>query len=57
MAQAPAKPVATKTDAGMQRMDSVAVVKASYDPYHDFRESMVEMILENDIRTAEQNMK
>ncbi|BBN15044.1 hypothetical protein MPTK1_6g16500 [Marchantia polymorpha subsp. ruderalis] len=33
--------------------DSVAVVKASYDPYQDFRESMVEMILENDIQTAE----
>ncbi|KAL2620773.1 hypothetical protein R1flu_000978 [Riccia fluitans] len=32
--------------------DSVAVVKASYDPYQDFRDSMVEMILENEIETA-----
>lgn len=46
-------PMTAKAEAGMQRLDSVAVVKASYDPYHDFRESMVEMILENDIRTAE----
>ncbi|KAL3681221.1 hypothetical protein R1sor_024177 [Riccia sorocarpa] len=32
--------------------ESVAVVKASFDPYQDFRDSMVEMILENDIQTA-----
>lgn len=30
--------------------DSFAVVKSSYDPHKDFRDSMVEMILENNIR-------
>ncbi|CAM6081732.1 unnamed protein product [Calypogeia fissa] len=47
------KPLTAKAEAGMQRLDSVAVVKASYDPYQDFRQSMVEMILENDIRTSD----
>jgi len=30
--------------------ESVAVVKSSYDPYSDFRESMVEMIVEKEIQ-------
>ncbi|XP_023518285.1 transcription repressor OFP1-like [Cucurbita pepo subsp. pepo] len=30
--------------------DSLAVMKSSYDPQKDFRESMVEMIVENNIR-------
>ncbi|KAL3678176.1 hypothetical protein R1sor_021132 [Riccia sorocarpa] len=32
--------------------ESVAVVKSSYDPYNDFRDSMVEMIVEKEIRGA-----
>ncbi|XAR55751.1 hypothetical protein NMG60_11035941 [Bertholletia excelsa] len=32
--------------------ESFAVVKASEDPQRDFRESMVEMIMENNIRTS-----
>ncbi|KAL6998506.1 hypothetical protein U1Q18_008635 [Sarracenia purpurea var. burkii] len=32
--------------------DSLAVVKSSADPQRDFRESMVEMILENNIRAS-----
>ncbi|KAK9124706.1 hypothetical protein Sjap_014308 [Stephania japonica] len=32
--------------------DSFAVVKSSFDPQKDFRESMVEMILENNIRAS-----
>lgn len=32
--------------------DSFAVVKSSYDPHRDFRDSMVEMILENNIRCS-----
>jgi uncharacterized protein (TIGR01568 family) len=30
--------------------ESVALVKSSYDPYKDFRESMIEMIVEKDIQ-------
>ncbi|GLJ13012.1 hypothetical protein SUGI_0203340 [Cryptomeria japonica] len=33
--------------------ESVAIAKSSYDPRRDFRESMVEMIMENDIRDAQ----
>lgn len=32
--------------------DSFAIVKASFDPHKDFRESMVEMIVENNIRSS-----
>ncbi|KAL3678172.1 hypothetical protein R1sor_021128 [Riccia sorocarpa] len=32
--------------------ESVAVVKSSYDPYNDFRTSMVEMIVEKEIQGA-----
>ncbi|KAJ0028196.1 hypothetical protein Pint_35034 [Pistacia integerrima] len=32
--------------------DSCAVVKSSFDPQRDFRESMVEMIVENNIRAS-----
>ncbi|OVA19663.1 Ovate protein family [Macleaya cordata] len=32
--------------------DSFAVVKSSFDPQRDFRESMVEMILENNLRAS-----
>ncbi|BFI31151.1 hypothetical protein MPTK2_3g18940 [Marchantia polymorpha subsp. ruderalis] len=32
--------------------ESVAVVKSSYDPYTDFRDSMVEMIVEKEIQGA-----
>lgn len=32
--------------------ESVAVVKSSKDPWRDFRESMVEMIVENNIRAS-----
>lgn len=32
--------------------ESFAVVKSSFDPHRDFRESMVEMITENNIRTS-----
>ncbi|MCL7044770.1 hypothetical protein MKW94_005156 [Papaver nudicaule] len=32
--------------------DSFAVVKSSFDPQRDFRESMVEMVLENNIRAS-----
>lgn len=32
--------------------ESVAVVKSSYDPYSDFRDSMVEMIVEKEIQGA-----
>ncbi|KAE8734052.1 Transcription repressor OFP2 [Hibiscus syriacus] len=34
--------------------ESLAVVKSSFDPQRDFRESMVEMILENNIRTSKE---
>ncbi|MBA0599685.1 hypothetical protein Goshw_025882 [Gossypium schwendimanii] len=33
-------------------LDSLAVVKSSFDPQRDFRESMVEMIIENNIRAS-----
>ncbi|XP_026457099.1 transcription repressor OFP2-like [Papaver somniferum] len=32
--------------------DSFAVIKSSFDPQRDFRESMVEMIVENDLRKS-----
>lgn len=32
--------------------ESFAIVKSSSDPQKDFRESMVEMIVENNIRTS-----
>lgn len=32
--------------------ESVALVKSSYNPYNDFRESMIEMILEKDIQES-----
>ncbi|KAF5201567.1 Transcription repressor ofp4 [Thalictrum thalictroides] len=32
--------------------DSFAIVKSSFDPQRDFRESMVEMIMENNIRAS-----
>ncbi|XVF84187.1 hypothetical protein PTKIN_Ptkin17bG0005400 [Pterospermum kingtungense] len=32
--------------------DSLAVVKSSFDPQRDFRDSMVEMIIENNIRAS-----
>ncbi|XVE84358.1 hypothetical protein DITRI_Ditri17bG0005900 [Diplodiscus trichospermus] len=32
--------------------DSFAVVKSSFDPQRDFKESMMEMIMENNIRTS-----
>ncbi|KAK2647509.1 hypothetical protein Ddye_014998 [Dipteronia dyeriana] len=32
--------------------DSFAIVKSSYDPQRDFRDSMVEMIVENNIRAS-----
>ncbi|XP_050226609.1 transcription repressor OFP1-like [Mercurialis annua] len=32
--------------------DSLAIVKSSFDPQKDFRESMVEMIVENNIRSS-----
>lgn len=32
--------------------DSFAMVKSSYDPKHDFKESMVEMIMEKDLHTS-----
>ncbi|AEE28053.1 Transcription repressor OFP4 [Arabidopsis thaliana] len=35
-----------------QILDSFAVIKSSIDPSKDFRESMVEMIAENNIRTS-----
>ncbi|GAV77174.1 Ovate domain-containing protein/DNA_binding_2 domain-containing protein, partial [Cephalotus follicularis] len=33
--------------------DTFAIVKSSYDPQRDFRESMVEMIMENNIRSSQ----
>ncbi|KAK8571440.1 hypothetical protein V6N12_027529 [Hibiscus sabdariffa] len=36
------------------KRSSLAVVKSSYDPGRDFRESMVEMIVENKIRTSKE---
>ncbi|KAH7436102.1 hypothetical protein KP509_05G002600 [Ceratopteris richardii] len=35
-----------------QVFDSFAMVKCSYDPRHDFRESMVEMIMEKGLHTS-----
>ncbi|MCL7049385.1 hypothetical protein MKW94_020181 [Papaver nudicaule] len=32
--------------------DSFAVIKSSFDPQRDFRESMVEMIVENNLRKS-----
>jgi uncharacterized protein (TIGR01568 family) len=32
--------------------ESVALVKSSYNPYNDFKESMIEMIVEKDIRES-----
>lgn len=37
---------------GMFYTESFAIVKASFDPEKDFRESMMEMIMENNIRTS-----
>ncbi|CAK9319807.1 unnamed protein product [Citrullus colocynthis] len=34
--------------------DSLAIMKSSYDPQKDFRESMVEMIVENNIRGSKE---
>eukprot|EP01018_Ginkgo_biloba_P037549 Gb_24942 [translate_table: standard] len=39
----------TVSDAQRKISESFAIVKCSYDPHKDFRESMVEMIVENDI--------
>ncbi|XP_021893867.1 transcription repressor OFP1-like [Carica papaya] len=35
-------------------LDSLAIVKSSYDPQKDFRESMMEMIVENNIRAPKE---
>jgi uncharacterized protein (TIGR01568 family) len=32
--------------------ESVALVKSSYNPYNDFKESMIEMIVEKDIQES-----
>ncbi|CAM6081890.1 unnamed protein product [Calypogeia fissa] len=40
------------TDLHGKVKESVAVVKSSYDPYTDFRDSMVEMIVEKEIQGA-----
>ncbi len=32
--------------------ESVALVKSSYNPYNDFKESMIEMIVEKDIQQS-----
>uniref|UniRef100_A0A2P2NGJ6 Transcription repressor n=1 Tax=Rhizophora mucronata TaxID=61149 RepID=A0A2P2NGJ6_RHIMU len=32
--------------------DSLAIVKSSFDPQRDFRDSMVEMIVENNIKAS-----
>ncbi|KAF9680102.1 hypothetical protein SADUNF_Sadunf06G0085300 [Salix dunnii] len=37
---------------GRSLSDSLAVVKSSFDPQKDFRESMVEMIVENNIKSS-----
>lgn len=37
---------------GLFYSDSFAIVKASFDPERDFRDSMMEMILENNIRAS-----
>lgn len=44
----------SSTNSGSRRSlsDSFAVVKSSFDPQKDFRESMVEMIVENNIRAS-----
>jgi len=48
------KSVSSTASSGSRRSlsDSFAVVKSSFDPQKDFRESMVEMIVENNIRAS-----
>ncbi|TKY63622.1 Transcription repressor OFP2 [Spatholobus suberectus] len=48
------KSVSSTASSGSRRSlsDSFAVVKSSFDPQKDFRESMVEMIMENNIRAS-----
>jgi len=48
--QASARKSISKNDAGF--VDGFAVVKSSIDPISDFKESMVEMIVENNIRES-----
>ncbi|CAN1809201.1 Transcription repressor OFP5 [Linum perenne] len=50
----PAKRVAAEEEEGFDGLKSFAVVKSSYDPQNDFRESMVEMIQEMRIRKTEE---
>ncbi|GLT55746.1 hypothetical protein SLA2020_288400 [Shorea laevis] len=48
------KSVSSTSSSGSRRSlsDSLAVVKSSFDPQRDFRESMVEMIVQNNIRAS-----
>ncbi|XP_061368521.1 transcription repressor OFP1-like [Gastrolobium bilobum] len=48
------KSVSSATGSGSRRSlsDSFAIVKSSFNPQRDFRESMVEMIVQNNIRTS-----
>ncbi|CAI0475680.1 unnamed protein product [Linum tenue] len=49
----PEKTASAAAAEGFDCLKSFAVVKSSYDPQNDFRESMVEMIEEMGIRKAE----
>ncbi|KDP22779.1 hypothetical protein JCGZ_00366 [Jatropha curcas] len=51
--QAHRKSVSSSLTASRRSLsDSLAIVKSSFDPQRDFRESMVEMIVENNIRAS-----
>ncbi|KAL4271212.1 hypothetical protein GQ457_13G027130 [Hibiscus cannabinus] len=44
----------SSSSSSRSKRSSMAVVKSSYDPERDFRESMVEMIVKNKIRTSKE---
>ncbi|CAK9153765.1 unnamed protein product [Ilex paraguariensis] len=46
------KSVSSSSSSGRSLSDSLAIMKSSQDPQRDFRESMVEMIMENKIRAS-----
>ncbi|KAG5122701.1 hypothetical protein AAZX31_14G189000 [Glycine max] len=45
-------PISSKAPRSTGFLDGFAVVKSSFDPQSDFRESMLEMIVENNIRAS-----
>lgn len=50
VAPAPSPPAAPKQQQSVVKERVAVVVESSYDPYNDFRESMIEMIVDQDIQ-------